>query len=1061
MVVEGQSIRFCQQCGRFQLLEEFDGDRRSCRRKLEKHNERRRKLEGSLTDSDSGGEMNGRARTSGKYHRSGSPTQPWMPRRNGNPSMNAVDMLQNLAQDNYLMNALGPNLADGVRSLVSGGWPGSSASTEPQHPQSLPANLIAALTAGKAPSSLNFQPVPVLTSQPVPPSAVRPAVTAGTGIAPDSLQQLLQESNSGPPIKLEPQLGTAGSAFAPLSHAERIPPEVSMPQAENIRNGTNGRGPPSFSWGGTPGSSILPPAPAGPSAPTLSDMLAAMQQHNSNPPHVQPAAPAPIRSAPVVDSLSSGAFHPSLSSYAMSGALGGAESPAVGQLLSLLSQWDRKPTVQTPPDHDIMTLSLKLFKATPAQLPPGLLHELTAWMTKTPTYGEVAMRPGCVHTSNTVLTTAAERQSVQSDIRYAVQRMYGSSLLRDGGEMAEMALVQMHSNKGTQAAVVLDGRVKMILDMEGDAPGTVAVPTPVAVRPLAVTPSHTDSFSIISQTVTDPEHDRVFCRSHGDNAQLEVLGRGLVAGGKDGGYVRVGLPGLVEGSYVFEFARGPLVSSPVAVLVLNNEAAVKEVRQLESDPFGVADVPAFVQKLGLVARMSACVAAECTWNHQFPGDVIARFGQLTSEVAAVCLLRGWPALLECALPVLDAIMPADEVVKSVEDLMAGGLSVLEAAVVSGNPRLVEVVCKWAQEQGVVLISDALNTESGLSAFHLVAMLREPCPVAAVLQAWVPRAAECWSKVTQGAEVSSLSVASALMQRDLLRMLASEGVPLAAEMLVRMHKGQGAASKDGSELSDVLALLSDSSSSSGDDQPSSSSCCVCDKNKMGIASVADANHQVSLPPNSLHSSNLLNQRSAAAPSPHLRSLLVFYHLVVAVLLPALLPENMAVGAALLPAVVTAASCGSDSALEITFAMVQATIMAVLSVGLNKSSVMGYARAGATAAMCNNSSVRAVLGLMWVAVIACHLPLTVAQQSILFVTNIAALLFPAPAASTCRDAWVRMIGAAGACMMLALVVPLATCKLLWLAGYPVRRGRRANGLGERTYKLGTAAQSCLQV
>jgi hypothetical protein len=34
LVVEGQSIRFCQQCGRFQLLEEFDGDRRSCRRKV-------------------------------------------------------------------------------------------------------------------------------------------------------------------------------------------------------------------------------------------------------------------------------------------------------------------------------------------------------------------------------------------------------------------------------------------------------------------------------------------------------------------------------------------------------------------------------------------------------------------------------------------------------------------------------------------------------------------------------------------------------------------------------------------------------------------------------------------------------------------------------------------------------------------------------------------------------------------------------------------------------------------------------------------------------------------
>lgn len=32
-----------QQCGKFQLLEDFDGDKRSCRARLEKHNARRRR----------------------------------------------------------------------------------------------------------------------------------------------------------------------------------------------------------------------------------------------------------------------------------------------------------------------------------------------------------------------------------------------------------------------------------------------------------------------------------------------------------------------------------------------------------------------------------------------------------------------------------------------------------------------------------------------------------------------------------------------------------------------------------------------------------------------------------------------------------------------------------------------------------------------------------------------------------------------------------------------------------------------------------------------------------
>ena len=41
--------RFCQQCGRFHHLVEFDGEKRSCRARLQRHNARRRKKEGEAT----------------------------------------------------------------------------------------------------------------------------------------------------------------------------------------------------------------------------------------------------------------------------------------------------------------------------------------------------------------------------------------------------------------------------------------------------------------------------------------------------------------------------------------------------------------------------------------------------------------------------------------------------------------------------------------------------------------------------------------------------------------------------------------------------------------------------------------------------------------------------------------------------------------------------------------------------------------------------------------------------------------------------------------------------
>ncbi|KAJ7536902.1 hypothetical protein O6H91_12G087600 [Diphasiastrum complanatum] len=43
VVVAGQEQRFCQQCSRFHVLSEFDEGKRSCRRRLAGHNERRRK----------------------------------------------------------------------------------------------------------------------------------------------------------------------------------------------------------------------------------------------------------------------------------------------------------------------------------------------------------------------------------------------------------------------------------------------------------------------------------------------------------------------------------------------------------------------------------------------------------------------------------------------------------------------------------------------------------------------------------------------------------------------------------------------------------------------------------------------------------------------------------------------------------------------------------------------------------------------------------------------------------------------------------------------------------
>ncbi|XP_072975366.1 squamosa promoter-binding-like protein 9 [Typha angustifolia] len=48
VVIDGEYKRYCQQCGKFHLLPDFDDGKRSCRRKLERHNNRRRRRHNDL-----------------------------------------------------------------------------------------------------------------------------------------------------------------------------------------------------------------------------------------------------------------------------------------------------------------------------------------------------------------------------------------------------------------------------------------------------------------------------------------------------------------------------------------------------------------------------------------------------------------------------------------------------------------------------------------------------------------------------------------------------------------------------------------------------------------------------------------------------------------------------------------------------------------------------------------------------------------------------------------------------------------------------------------------------
>lgn len=91
------------------------------------------------------------------------------------------------------------------------------------------------------------------------------------------------------------------------------------------------------------------------------------------------------------------------------------------------------------------------------------------------------------------------------------------------------------------------------------------------------------------------------------------------------------IPALKEGCHRIEAQRGMLVGPPHSLLVLDDEEAVAELRQLELPTCSVRDVPELLHRLGVVLRFGGSTDPA---GHS--GEALRRRVQ---SAAQVCLLE--------------------------------------------------------------------------------------------------------------------------------------------------------------------------------------------------------------------------------------------------------------------------------------------------------------------------------------------------------------------------------------------------------------------------------------
>jgi hypothetical protein len=759
MVVEGQSIRFCQQCGRFQLTVEFEGDRRSCRRKLEKHNERRRVRAdgGSDSEPESSGSPGKARRTVGAAPRRlaaagggaafaghGGYGLPAAHGGAGDAGVDLAAMLRSLAADPELRAALEPRMGAGLDALAAGaaGMPAGrapaadrAAAFDPQTAQlaALQAQLGRQMEARDAAQRQQLHEMRLHVAE----------------AAAQRQQQQQQQA---------PFFGGAGAALGPLL------------QAAALASGGAGVG----AFGGQ-----LAPARAPDPAPVdeLAAAVAALQRLSA------PAAPPPP--PPSQHALSAAAIQ-----QLLAGAPG--DAAVAGLALQLVSRLAQAAAAPPDPQERLVTLALKIQGATPER-DPLLLAPLAAALAKRPALGEAALRPGCVHATAAALLRPAEEAALRADLAAAARRALAAA--SPAGAPRGVVLAQLQSAAAPAAAVLADGRLAMLLDLSAD--DGALLPRPAAVAPLAATPGFEGPF-LVAGTRLDAVRDGLHARAAGALPTLELLGGGE---GGAASWLRFRAPGgLPLGATAVEVQRGALVGAPLAVAVLDDAAAAAELRGLERDAAGVADVADFVFKVGAVARHLApgAPAAE-------PATAAA-VAAAAQEAAAVALLRGWPALLRLVLPAVAAAEPGEPgaaIAAVGARLGAPGACPLAAAAATGDSRLVAALGEWgaaaghAWEAGWVAAeggaaAGAPGGPPGLAPHHVAALLADPLPVAAALNA-LPRGREGWAACgAGGAAPSALSVATELGRVELLRALEAGSVLGAGAALGAALKRRAAA-----------------------------------------------------------------------------------------------------------------------------------------------------------------------------------------------------------------------------------------------------------------------------
>jgi hypothetical protein len=727
VIHQGVEQRFCQQCGKFHNIGDFDGDKRSCRSRLEKHNVRRRRQR----------EMQHMLRTTGRID------EALLRRKYGMTEAELAPKIQKLHRQMRLSNnGSNSNNSSGSQS-PSGQSNGSAGNYSSMPVPGLPgitqADLdllgdgfledvlgpggLASVQNGNAATSfLSIDPTTVMDLDDM---AVLEELTKEFGFNPNEAAFAAASHANGGPTQQTRRHVPGGAMASPFSGG-------GMPLPEHIGKGMSTAVPTPFSQAQQ---SVAFPFLADATNPFLvnpSAMAAAAQEL------MQKQAPQPSLGPRTVTTGISG-LPPYLQANGVTvGQLNQVRSSSSSDTTSVLEEalnllaYDQTH-VHYVADERLVRLSAKLFGCTPADLPADLKVSLQDMLAVDSMEGY--MRPGCVHLEvNAMVDSDGQSAVTEGGMHGAVNRFLESS---PGNTNAAHTLVMQ---LGDKMAMIQDGKLLYVVDTAG---ASRLMPAVSAVRPLAVTPPSRGGSIVLSIWGYNlgREGDVVLARSQGRHLQVDIVGepeerpewQGLQR-------LKVCVKGpLQPGTLQVEVMRGAYASAARAVIVAPTSEIVEEVATLEATP-DIGEVDALLYELGALveatsSRNPAALASA--------GPV--KVGKAARKLLPFTIQRKWPALsgLALAASVLDNTSPSDAMANSdVYSVGTTGMSLLQLAVRTQSADMVTLLLNWGRSKGHQFKATTPGRR-GLAAVHLAALISDGGLIAALLTAACPDALSGW------------------------------------------------------------------------------------------------------------------------------------------------------------------------------------------------------------------------------------------------------------------------------------------------------------------------------